>query len=332
MSDHKFIERVFSKRADELTLQDIDGLILAQREEDQYLEYKGPEIIGSRENLSKTVTGFLNSDGGLLIIGVETNPTKKSDSDLKQRVLPARVTPLRNTNSEQIQQLVINNVLCSVLPSIQVQAIHSDQGEVLLVEIPQGESPPYQAKNGVYYRRINVINVPMQHYELQDLFGKRRRPLLRLLINIERYNDGDLYMRFLIVNAGLGIAKHTHLTANLQNLEIKATPEGHLQRLDNLRKMPSVQYDDHLGVIFPDISRYTSIGAVLARVINRDAPIIIDYSLICEDMSDYQEAIRLDEQNLKSLAEKSKHGQISAIGNTEVLNEFLKQAGFTGNI
>lgn len=87
----------------------------------------------------------------------------------------------------------------------------------------------------------------MLYYEIQDLYGNREKPLLRLLIGIERVEKEKSNIvftsRLYIVNKGNAIAKYTILTTSFYNLDIVST-EGRLQRLDHLRKLPSVQFDE----------------------------------------------------------------------------------------
>lgn len=321
-------KNIFGKNLESLTIEDIKRLIKNEKEENQYIEYKSPEILRSPEKLSKTISGFLNADGGILIIGIEEKPRGKDSSTINQKIYPTDLMPIKNYSLERVEQLILDNIFCSTRPMIKIHNIKFNKGSVFVIEIPQGDNPPYQAKDGRYYRRINVINWPMLHYEIRDLFGKRKKPLLRLLISIEKVekeNSNTIFtLRLYIVNKGNSIAKYTRLSASFHNVEILST-EGHFQRLDNLRKLPSIQFDELHGVFYPTFSREanigaikTNIGAIKLKIIDNEKPVIIDYDIICEDMDLYKGKIVLSAEDIEGLGLISmKSGSPRLISDTE---------------
>jgi len=189
-----------------------------------------------------------------------------------------------------------------------------------VVEIPQGENPPYQAKDGKYYRRVNVINLPMLHYEIQDLFGKRKKPLLRLLMSVEKVekinSNITFTLRLYIVNKGKSIAKYTRLSASFHNAEIIST-EGNFKRLDKLRGYPSIQFDEFFGVFYPVGSRSTYIGTIRLKMRDQEKPVTIEYDIICENMDFHQGKIIFSAKDLEGFGTISKKGSPMLISDTE---------------
>lgn len=99
---------IFGKDLDKINIEDIEDLIRSKREEGQYLEYKSPEILRSPEKLSKTLSGFLNADGGILIIGVEEEPKKKTS--INQKIYPKTIAWIKDYSCERIEQLLLSNI------------------------------------------------------------------------------------------------------------------------------------------------------------------------------------------------------------------------------
>jgi predicted HTH transcriptional regulator len=77
----------FGKKLDDLTINDIHFLIENDIEESQNLEYKQPSnnIENDCNLLAERTSGFLNTDGGILIYGVTEKTEKKHryPSDIK---------------------------------------------------------------------------------------------------------------------------------------------------------------------------------------------------------------------------------------------------------
>lgn len=67
MTNSNYIEKIFNKSRDEISLTDIEDYFASPQEETSIVEFKsgGVEII----DLYKEVTAFLNTEGGLIIVG-----------------------------------------------------------------------------------------------------------------------------------------------------------------------------------------------------------------------------------------------------------------------
>lgn len=286
------VKDLFGKEAEDVTLRDVHNLITIRREEDRFLEYKSPAIVSDPGQLSQWVSAFLNAEGGLIIIGLcEDNPRKKEY--LQQKIYPRRLAfAPRGFITERVEQLIYNNIRSSSKPAINVYPVRSIKDvtkAIFLVEIPQGEEPPYQASDGKYYRRVNTTKYAMEHYEIADLFGKRRKPSLSLLPEFTEVRVEDSTYRFklrlFVANNGRAIARYTQFTASFKNLEIESIDKGDVVRSDDVRGgVPSIQWDYVDRVLHPT-GQKTLIADLKLRLKENEEPCTLDYTLVAEDMN-----------------------------------------------
>jgi hypothetical protein len=220
-----------------------------------------------------------------------------------------------------------NNLIGKIHPRIdglRMIPIRNDAGGIIfLIDIPQSENPPHMASDNRYYKRLNFRRVPMEHYEVADLFGKRRKPLLTLIPEIEGINIKEgvswFKMRFYLANIGKAIARYISFTASFFNAEI-LVEEGYFNRLDKLRGVPSIQYNLALGVLHPNPLARANIGVISFSIKDRTKPIEIVYDLEAEDMSPIEGYLMLSSQDLENLRGSLEKGMkfISAVKETKI--------------
>jgi len=286
-----FVKDLFGKKPPGIKIEDIDILIADKREEDRFLEYKDARILNTPEKLSEWVSALLNADGGLIIIGVcEDDPDKKKKVEAK--IFPVRKEFVsKEYTKERIEQLIYSNIRSSSRPVINVYPVRDEADTskaIYLIEIPQGDNPPYQASDGKYYRRLNATKYPMPHSEIADFFGKRRKPALSLILEIMEVNiqksEYSFALRVFIHNTGKAVAKYTTVTASFVNLDIINIPKGAAKRIDDIRgNLPSLQWDYFGNVIHPTGIR-TRIWDIKLKVKDNSKHFAVIYDVVAEDM------------------------------------------------
>ncbi len=260
------IKDIFGKEELEVGLSDIQNLINQKVEENKMLEYKDPDILANPKRLSKQVSAFLNAEGGLIIIGVcEDKPNEKDR--LQARIYPTHIKFVDSKyTKERVELMVFSNIHCSAKPEIQILPIRDTNDSskaVFLVEISQGEDPPYQAADNRYYRRLNAIKYPLAHYEIADFFGRRRRPRLNLQCMVsnplkhripdknEMQPRSSYHLQIMISNTGTSAAKYARVVVSFQNIKISKVTAGPSNRMDDLRNgLPTLQWDNPFGIIY----------------------------------------------------------------------------------
>lgn len=192
----------FEKNLEKLEISDIEFLIKNKIDESQNLEYKEPSRNTDDDfnYLSKTISGFLNTYGGIIIYGVSekkenhhsypsakkycSTPKERLENFLKSRIQPweNKIKILRIVNKENIQE------------------------GLFIIEVPKSNNPPHMFSDDYrYYQRLNYQTVPMNHQSVFRTFQTswiRRRELSQTIIEpiyseiteiceiIEKYEQG----------------------------------------------------------------------------------------------------------------------------------------------
>jgi len=139
------------------TEQDVADLIASQVEEYLGLDYKAAAALAktdkSRADLSKDVSAFANSAGGLLVYGV----TEKDH-------LPEAIDPIDpNIITKEWLEQVINSRIQRRISGVlifPIQLSGTYSGKVVyVISVPASPDAPHQASDKLYYKRFNFQSV-----------------------------------------------------------------------------------------------------------------------------------------------------------------------------
>ena len=169
--------------------------IQEKRVESRFLDYKqtqgqqNPGVFSSddQNNLSKAISGFANTDGGIIVWGVKC----KQDQDGVE--VPTKPTPLTKVNKfkSKVERL-LSGLSIPAQQGIENEIIeYNDDGDGFLVtHIPQSQYTPVRAtKQDNYYMRSGSSFVVIPHGILATMFGKRPEPIIRALLTRLKANQ-----------------------------------------------------------------------------------------------------------------------------------------------
>jgi len=207
---------------DSLDLQTIQEFIDIHRQEDLYLEFKSvssrPFNKDDKKNFAKALSGFANSSGGIVVWGINARKNAGVDSASEQRPIAGLSRFLSDLNSftGQFVSPVVDGVQHKKIPN------GEDIGFAASL-IPESESGPHMAKGGEnrYYKRSGDSFYVMEHFDLEDMFGRRPHPNLKLTVKVEtgaiRGNglDKEAVVILGLTNIGRGVAKFPYLALNV---------------------------------------------------------------------------------------------------------------------
>ena len=269
-----YIETYFKKAPHEINTNDLESFIRSGIEENLHLDYKDIRILDSDKginDLSMHVSAFANSDGGLIVVGIKENYITESGCTVK--ILPDQIT----WGDPSLVKEDLERKLSSKMSPCPVFFIHpvrknkenGDLSVIFLIDVPQSENPPHQAFDSRYYKRYNFEKRPMDHYELSDLFGKRRKPKLQISIEPLKYteleNAFDIEIAFILVNIGNAIAKYTLVMVHFpENSKIFKCVSGFQDVAGVNNNNPIAQFNYEKGVIHPKLP--FRIGSIIIRV------------------------------------------------------------------
>jgi len=199
----------------------IDNFILSRKAEELFLDFKRSSDNGSgdklsqtdRNNLAKAISGFGNSEGGIIIWGIDCS--RDIDGADVARMKVYIENPIRFASW-------LNNAVsgCTIPPHQNVRnepiSIGNDNGYVITY-IPKSNNTPHQMIGKLqYYIRAGSDFVPTPHDVLAGMFGKRPQPHIihQFLVSpIEVNQDSiSLHVGIMLKNLGPGIASDVFLT------------------------------------------------------------------------------------------------------------------------
>jgi hypothetical protein len=203
------LETTFS----EISPQGVYDLIARHQEEHLQLEFKtitnsDMSSLDDRHNLARALSGFANSSGGILIWGITAakNPdgVDAASSAAEIKSLSRFIARLNELTGEAVLP-IIDGVMHRALPTA------DDQGFVISI-IPESDSGPHMAKLGVnrYYKRSGDSFYMMEHFDIEDMFGRRKKPRLELYTQV-RGTGPRTEIVIGIINNGRGTARAPYL-------------------------------------------------------------------------------------------------------------------------
>ena len=196
-----------------------DVLALKGKEEDLFLEVKRatvPMTQDDKANLSKALSGFANSSGGLLIFGLVAHKANADEPDVI-----SKEEPIKDLDRfiPDVQTL-IGKAVVPVVEGVEVKTIRYEKDPTLgfvTILVPESGRGPHRAMlKGTcsqYYKRSGDSFYVMEHFDLADMFGKRRRPDLRFGWRFGHFvtmGSGNRHFSIILglENIGRGIARY----------------------------------------------------------------------------------------------------------------------------
>lgn len=208
------------------TMSNIQEFIDNCVEEDIHLDFKlchGFSDKPSRKNYGEVLSGFSNSDGGVIVWGIET---KKNSNNIDYA---AGLNPISNIGSfmSELKSFQIK-MLNPPNDGIDHKAITIENGQGYAVTyIPFSPAGPHMAMGPgqqKYFRRSGDAFFPMEHWEVKTAFYREQSPDLVFIkrfsvpVPIKSQRNGvwkvDVLSSGLIVglhNKGRGSATHAYL-------------------------------------------------------------------------------------------------------------------------
>jgi hypothetical protein len=199
-----------------ISSSDVYDLIARHQEEHLQLEFKtinSPDMASSddKRNLARALSGFANSSGGILIWGViavkDSDGIDTASSTAEIQSLSRFITRLNELTGNAALP-IIDGVMHRPLPT------SDDRGFAVSI-VPASESGPHMAKLGEnrYYKRSGDSFYQMEHFDIEDMFGRRKKPKLELYAHV-RGSGPQTEITIGITNNGRGTARAPYLAFN----------------------------------------------------------------------------------------------------------------------
>jgi len=156
------------------SIHELNQYFQTPRFEHQNLEFKSGDV--HIREVAREIAGFLNSQGGLLIVGAP-----KETQQGKRKVCQGILTQSTFATAQWIMEQV--NVLLAPAPTnheIAIRGVPEVHPQVFLIQVRSSTRPPHMVEGeGRYYIRHKAATKPATHAEVESLFWKDRQPQLQ---------------------------------------------------------------------------------------------------------------------------------------------------------
>jgi len=288
------------------TEADLQNLIASRVAEGIYLEFKqksnaknGLFEEDDKKNFYKALSGFANSDGGVLIWGMKA----QKRSEIASKLIPINQVDL----FLQSLKSSLVNATAPIIEGVLIEKIEkagSDSRGYIKCLIPVSSKAPHRnSKDREYYKRSVEGFYKLEHFDLEDMFGRKMKPDLDLIYDVSNPHAVDSTVRELklyLKNEGRAVAKYSGFLATfLQNFEIVSI-SGQLRDNSTLNPYPTVSHSNNVGVIHPNnVSHY--VGSVMFKYPDPALQPTGSLNYYCDGMISKNKMIVLEVSDLNSL-------------------------------
>jgi predicted HTH transcriptional regulator len=158
------------------------------------------------EELSKQLSAFANSDGGVLVCGV-TNPLDHKPRQVDDGGI---TIAMKRPNTREWLEDIIPGLVEFPLKRFNVYTLTKTAGApqlpddrcIILVDIPASDDAPHQARDQRYYTRVGGKSRPIGHRLVSDIFHRRSHPKLSFKVKIVETIDTKLKVFVNVRNHG----------------------------------------------------------------------------------------------------------------------------------
>ena len=205
---------------EKLDLSSVTKFVDQKHQEDLFLDFKTVSDNhfnkDDKKNFAKALSGFANSAGGIIVWGVDARKNETGIDcacDLKPIDNLGRFMSQLNSFTGEFVNPLVDGVLHKSIP---LDGASISGFAVSL--IPESDSGPHMAMAGEfrYYKRSGDSFYKLEHHDLEDMFGRRPKPILEPEIQkITGKNAENVKIILGIRNKGREVAKFPFLSINV---------------------------------------------------------------------------------------------------------------------
>jgi hypothetical protein len=150
----------------------------------------------NHKQIAKAVSAFANSDGGILVIGVEVN--KKNSANIQT----AKLVGLKESKdrTEWLETVIENKTFPSVSNYQVYQIISNNNERFYWINIGRSQTAPHQSEDKKYYKRNGSSSLAMENFEIEDVRSRVLKPNFPMVVRIEI--DHGVFAELVVENTG----------------------------------------------------------------------------------------------------------------------------------
>lgn len=164
-----YSEIFFNKSLTAVTLSDLESYFTEPQNESNILEFKSytshdkTEFRTKENEILRTICGFLNSDGGLLIWGAPSGETITKDNGSKEKIFKGALCPV---DEDMSKDTFIGRMANGISPTPRGVLFHQIQAGnnkwIYVIDLPQSLYAPHQFQH-IYFMRLDGHTRPAPH-------------------------------------------------------------------------------------------------------------------------------------------------------------------------
>lgn len=211
-----------------IDMNEIERFIQEGQEENLFIEFKtvvhpnyndnNREI--DKKNISKAISGFANSNGGLIIWGIKAKENDKNQDIAIGKSPIKELTKFLNTLNRMEGQATTPVVTGIVHKKIEIS---TDFG-FIVTYVPPSEFAPHMANfaDKHYYKRSGDSFYVCEHYDIKDMLHRKHSAMLDLEIKKKRISQkmGDTWRYEMVLalrNEGRNFAKAPQIKVEINS-------------------------------------------------------------------------------------------------------------------
>lgn len=194
------------------------------RQESLHLEFKqkNPKTPDLDKDLkgkvSKVISGFANTEGGVLLLGVNSQRPGAEGPDVMTGLVP---TPQAANFQDALNRHLVEITTPTVqgIETVVIQHESGDGSGIVALYVPESLGKPHRAtigddSSGRYFMRTESSTVIIPHSLLATLFAQVTPPILRMVARFDPSERGDT-VRLWVMNKGRGAARDVALRCDM---------------------------------------------------------------------------------------------------------------------
>jgi hypothetical protein len=221
--------------------------------------------------LAKCLSGFANSNGGIIVWGIDV---RKNEQGVDYASTAAEIAPVKLFLSRLNE--FTGEAISPIVDGVRHKIIETtpDRGFGVTL-VPESISGPNMAKLGEdrYYKRSGDSFYRMEHFNLEDMFGRRQTLHLKTHLRVDPVpEDSQEEVQITLENDGRAIAKHVSLSlgnaditsvgGDIRNVAPASSARAQMVKRCQCRRLLS-------GVRWRLTRRQNSLGSLGARIFAR---------------------------------------------------------------
>lgn len=181
------VSKIFGKELYSISPEDLIHFFEEEQEESAVIEFKTGEI--DILKIYREITAFLNSEGGILIIGSPREQSKNINNSIT-KFCKGELIPSHFKGKDWLIQKISANIFPTPA-NIKIHEMSILTGRCFILDIPPSFTPPHQCEDGKYYIRLEREAKAASHGIVESLFFKRQKSSLKIELSIFSKIDNE---------------------------------------------------------------------------------------------------------------------------------------------